>query len=292
MKKLLKHATLSLSGLVSLIAFTNSHATSYQIFTPAAYANPAALNSVKEAELILGGTTLVSSLHFSGTAAGVTGSTTSNTTDLMPYGRVAFRLSPKIVVGLDISQPFYTNIQYPTTSFLAPFAIGTVLRDTDYNPKISYQVNPRLALGVGLDAHNFYNGQLNFAIPPFGDMTNKANSWAYGWDVGAFFVATPATFLNLSYFSQVIEHASGQSKWGPLVNNHFSADVKFPATTIANVIQMLSPKWALSATLRYSQWNLLRYLVLQKTALPGGPTLAIPDQFFNNFTAQLATHYQ
>lgn len=291
MKKLFKISILSLSSFFSIAAFHYAYATSYQVFANIAFSNPAALNSVKQGEFIVGGTSMFSRFHFTGTAAGVGGSTTSRTSDVLPYGRIAIRLSPQWVAGVDITQPYYTDIQYPRNSVVNLFATETFIRDTNYSPKISYQVTKRLALGLGFDANNFYNGQLNFAVPPFGVLVNKADSWAYGWDAGLFYVITPATFLNLSYYSKIVQHASGKSTWGPFTNNRLSADVKLPATYIANIIQMISPLWALSASIRYVQWDTVTYTVLQNTALAGA-TITVPDLFFNNVSAQLATHYQ
>jgi long-chain fatty acid transport protein len=209
----------------------------------------------------------------------------------LPYGRLAFRLSPQIVAAIDITQPYFTDFRYGN-SFIAPFSNSTFIRDTNISPKVSYQINQRLAVGAGLDINNLYNAQLNFAVPPFGQLTNSAESWAVGFDLGIFYVATKSTFLNLAYYSQIVQHASGYSAWGPLVNNNLSADVKLPATIIGNVIQMLSPVWALSGTIRYAQWDAVTFTTIRNTALPGGPTITVPDQFFNNFSYELATHYQ
>lgn len=288
MKKLFR-----LSALFSsiVLASTPLYATSYQIFADLNFSNPAALNSIKHDEIILGGTGLFSRLHFTGTSAGIKGTTTSNTDDFLPYARWAARVSPKLVVGVDISQPYFTDIRYPRNSIVNVFATETFIRDTNISPRLSYQATERLALGIGLDINDLYNGQLNFAVPPFGLMTNKADSWAAGFDMGLFYVATPATFLNLIYYSKIVQHAKGTSTWGPFVNYSLSADVKLPATYIANVIQMLSPVWALSATVRYVQWNTVRFTVLQNTALAGLP-ITVPDHFYNNISTELATHYQ
>ena len=290
MKTLIKCAAISLGGISTLLALSTVHATSYQIFANIAFSNPAALNSIQDGELIIGGSTVDTRFHFTGTAAGVGGTATSNTTDLLPYGRIAMRLSPKFVASLDITQPYYTNIEYPRNSVVALFATETFIRDTNFSPKLSYQATQRLALGIGFDANQLYNAQLNFSVPPFGTLVNRADSWAYGWDIGLFYVIRPSTFLNLSYYSKIIQHAEGVSTWGPLTNNGLSADVKIPATYIANIVQMLSPVWALSATVRYSQWETLRYTVIQDTAL--GATVTVPDLFFNNVSTELATHYQ
>ncbi len=287
MKKLFRLSAISLSSL--LLLSTNANATSYQIFSDLNFSNPAALNSIQKQEFVIGGTGVFQTFHFTGTALGVNGSTTSNTNDLLPYARAATRLSPKVVLSFDITQPYFTNIQYPQYSFINAFATETVIRDYNYSPKLSFQVNDRLALGVGFDANNLYNGQLNFAVPPNGNMTNKASSWAYGFDLGLFYTITRATFLNLSYYSKIVQHASGTSTWGSLVNSSLSADVKLPATWIINLVQLVNPRWALSATVRYAQWDTLRYTVLQNTPIG---TITVPDHFYNNVSTEIATHYQ
>lgn len=288
MKKFFRYSLISLSTMLATL--TNVHATSYQIFSGLNFSNPAALNSVKKNEFILGGTTLVSQFGFNGTAAGIYGTASSSTTDFLPYGRFAMRASPKVVVSLDITQPYYTDILYPNDSIVNLFATQTVLRDTNFSPKISYQVNDRLALGIGFDANNLYDGQLSFVLNPNGNLANKASSWGYGWDVGLFYVLRPTTFLNLSYYSKIVQHARGTSTWGSATNNSFSADAKLPATYIANIIQMLSAQWALSGTARYTQWNTLRYTVLQNTA--AAAVITVPDHFYNNVSLEAATRYQ
>lgn len=288
MKKLIKYSLLPISSF--FLGMNAVHATSYQIFADLNFSNPAALNSVKNDQLVIGGMVLSSQFRFNGTAAGASGTATSNTTDVLPYGRIAKRIAPRLVASFDVTQPYYTNIQYPVNSIVNAFATSTVIRDTNYSPKLSYQVTDRLALGVGIDANYLYNAQLNFAVPPFGNLTNKASSWAMGWDMGLFYVITPATFLNLSFYSKIVQHAYGQSTWGPFQNNSTSADVKLPATTTVNLIQMLSPRWALSGTVRYAEWSTLRYTVIQNSAATN--VITVPALFFNNISAELATHYQ
>ena len=123
-------------------------------------------------------------------------------------------------------------------------------------------------------------------------MTNKADSWGTGWDVGLFYMIPPGTFLSLSYYSLIVQHTQGSSTWGPFVNNRAQADVKLPATWILNAIQMLSVNWAVSGTIRYTQWDTVRYTVIQKSALPGGTTITVPLHYYNNASYELATHYQ
>ena len=288
MSKFIRYLILLLSSII--FSITQAHATSYQIFGALNYSNPAALNSVKDYELIGGAANLDGTFNFKGTAVGENTSQSSHTSDILGYGRIAKRITPKIVIGLDITQPYYSDIQYQEDNPLFNlFTTSTIIRDINYSPKLSYQVNDRFAIGAGIDINNAYNAQINFDVPPNGNLTNKASSWAYGWDVGLFAVITRATFLNLSYYSPIVQHLSGVSTWGSIENNNFSADLKLPATYIANLIQMLSPRWALSGTIRYSVWNKTEYLVLQDTA---SGNLTIPLHYYNNVSTELATHYQ
>lgn len=278
-----------LSIIASQFIFSNAYASSYQIFGDLMFDNPATLNRVKKGQMIIGGAVVNPRIRFVGTASGVSGSASSRVLDLIPYGRLAVRLTPKLVIGVDITQPYYTDVQYPRDSIVKSFSTETIIRDTNFSLRGSYQVTKQLALGLGLDANNLYNGQLNFNLAPLGLITNKADGWAYGWDAGLFYTITRSTFLSLSYFSRIIQHLNGVSQWGPLTNKSLSAHLPLPATTILNITQMLSPYWALSGTLRYTQWNTLRYVNLQNTA---AGNILIPSFFFSNVSAELGTRYQ
>lgn len=271
----------------------NVFAAAYQIFSELAYDNPAALNSVKKGQIVLGMGIPTVTFHFKGSNGPLYGRADASGTNVLPFGRLAWRLSPKIVTSLDITNPVYSDFKYPVDSVVSTLGTSTVMIGRNYSPKISYEIKPGLAVGVGFDAHNFSNLQLSFAAAPFGELANRASGWAYGWDAGIFYALTQTTFASLSYYSQLNHEDTGTSSWGPFATDNYQANVVLPATTSLNIIHLLSKQWVLSTTLRYIQWQPYQHLYQRNTALPvNSGFLDFTLGYKNSWSGQLASRYQ
>lgn len=277
------------SLLIALLPL-KSYGTAYQIFPNLAYENPAELNSIHQAEVILGMTIPTLNMKFSGFVGPRSGSANTHQTPILPNGRVAWRLTSKVVTSFDITSPIIADIFYQPSSIVASSNVNTILRDVNYSPKISYQITKSLAAGLGFDANQLYNAQLNFITPPFGKITNKGHGWAYGWDAGLNYVINKTTFANLSYYSKISHtHITGRSTWGP-VATHFSANYFIiPSVLTLNLVHLITKSWVLSATGRYMHWSDERTLQLFNTAIGN---LFLPLHYNDSWSAQLATRYQ
>lgn len=278
-----------IAGLVSCSVSSNAVASAYHQFFNIAYDNPAMLNDVKKGDLILGDTYVNPTFHFNGSNGPLVGSTTSRENTNLPYGRLAYRFSPKVVASLDITHLVYTDIEYPVNEVLSTVSTGTIVRDVNISPRISYQVSPQLAIGAGINADYAYDITLNFTVPP-NQFKSNASDWKYGFTAGLYYVLTPKTFLGLSYFSKLLHEPRGTSSWGPASTNNYKVNLPIPAVTILNLTQLLTDKWLLSGYVRYVEWSTFQYLVLQNTAL--GVNLTTKQDYNNIFNFVLATHYQ
>lgn len=272
----------------SLLYTLPAYAFGPQSFLGLNYSNPAALNLVKQGEVIVGGTELWVNTKFSGTYAGITSSAESHTISFIPYGRLAYRVDPKIVVGVDVTQPLFTAFVYPNNSFIASAAVNSFTRDVDISPRASFQVTEKLAVGVGLNFNSLYNAEASFAIPAVGILYNKADSWAYGYNLGLFYAARQETLLGLSYYSQITQHLTGHSVLGPVITSNLQSTAIAPQTISGEAIQFVAPNWLFDAVIRYSIWTPLRFLTLQNTAIGN---VTIPLHYFNSFDYSLATKY-
>jgi long-chain fatty acid transport protein len=282
-------------GLISVCAIggvSTAYAQAYQRFTNITYSNPAALNIVKQYQMIIGGAEIFLNSQFTGSYGSTPGSITSRTANFLPYGRLAMRLSPEVVIALDITQPLFLDFDYPRPSFIDRATIDTRLRDVDYSPRISWQATKKLALGIGLNFNNIYEALFTFRVAPNGTLTNRGSAWGTGWNVGLLYNPMLGTYAGLSYYSQIIQHVNGKSTWGTLTNNYNAATVLVPATINANLTQFVKRNWLFNANIRYTFWKPLRYLNIQNTALPGAnKTVTIPEFFYNNFVYSVGTKY-
>ncbi len=120
-----------LFGLFKLLGFFlflhNAYSTAYQPFLGVAYDNPALLYTVDKGDIILGNTYIDSRFVFTGSNGPLTGRAVSDRNRNLPHGRVAYRVNPDLVIGLDISHRVYINIQYPIGSILQSSSTASTL---------------------------------------------------------------------------------------------------------------------------------------------------------------------
>lgn len=281
-----------LSTCILASVASTANATVIQYFWGNTYNNPAMLNSTKNQTYTIGAVGFMQDFDFYGTGAStLTGSSSADQTSYLPYGSAAVRLNPKWVAGVNVSQPFFGREPFSTTAITNLDTTQTYVNSVDISPQVSYQVNDKLALGLGLDAVNFYRFQVNFVQTGLGNTFNKANAWAYGWNAGLFYVITPADYLSLYYYSKLTPHFSGKSSNNATsTNNYEIVGFPMPATTVANYIRMLTSKWALSLKAILSQWNSTKDIRLTNVASAG--TLSFPVYYSNTMAYLIETKYQ
>jgi long-subunit fatty acid transport protein len=284
-----------LNGLKSLaycvVVFTNTVlAAGYQIFPTLTYENAATLNATKKYTVILGATDIKVDMTYVGSVDTLSGTAASDTNILLPYLRVAGRINPQWVVAFDISHPVLSNIQFPADSIVSAVAIDDIIHDTNYSPKLSYQLKNNLALGVGFDINHISDAEINFGAPKDGKMTNKTTGLNYGWDVGLAWQINNHNFLNLSYYSKInFSKLTGYSQQGNVYNANFSDNLIIPATWTVNLIHTPIESWTFIETFRFIQWNAERDLTLVNSAVGD---IFFPLFYNNSWAIQIAARYQ
>lgn len=271
--------------------FSNAWAAGYQRFYNITYDNPANLKSVKQADIILGDSWINIRYSFNGTNGPYVGQAISHQADNYPYGRLAFRIDQKLVIGLDVTHLVYANIQYPINSIIQSNSTETIFKDVDFGPRFSYEINPDITIGAGLNVEKIYNAQINFVKSPFGNVVNKGSSWAYGWNGGLVYVYSPKTNVNISYYSQIVQDIPGVSTWGPIVNTNFRfVNIPIPAVISLGANQIVTEKLSMNLVLRYQLWSIFNQLIMDNTAL-NQHSVAITN-YNNSWISQLIGRYK
>ncbi len=284
------------AGLLTLLLSSSATASNLQSFIGINYSNPADLPLlVKDTEIIIGNYYVIPSVKFNGTVAvadpfGVnnitdTGSTknTTNSNYNLPYGRYAKRINKQFVVGIDITQPFKSFLQYANDSLVRYAVTANNIQTIDFAPNLAYQFcGPleKLSIGVGLNIARF-DADLTQQFPsltvPFGSapdatISNHALAWTYGGHLGATYHLFEGTLLGLSYYSQLSPIAKGTSGYTGFPNNtHLRAVVNLPATTTLAFTQYFREDWPVQLQLHYTQWNRLKRVFINNTS---GPTIS------------------
>lgn len=276
--------------ILLFVAHNIANSASYQIFPTLAYENPAALNSINKFTAIIGTTDIAVGMKYTGTISGIYGTASSNTNIFLPYLRLASRINPKLVTAFDISHPVLSNIAYTSSSFVSRLVTDDIIKDTNYSPKLSYQITDKIAVGLGVDINQISNAQINFVAQPSGIMFNQSSAWGYGWDTGLALQLNKSNFLNLSYYSEInFTHLAGVSQLGNLYRPDFSDNLIIPTTYTLNLVHKPTELWMLFETIRYIQWSQEQNLLL-KNSVAGD--LFFPLNYNDSWSLQIASRYQ
>jgi long-chain fatty acid transport protein len=281
-------------GILFLFLFFCSaptHASVVQYLFDFNYLNPASLTDTKKTDITIGALTLNTNVDFKGTDIGGIGTTSSSEVFSLPYFFGAVRINPCTVLGLNISQPLYGNIQFPDDSIARFSNTENITHDIDFNPAIGFKLSDKLSAGAGFVANYYHDSYINFVLPGLGNAVNKFHDWAYGWDIGLNYAINAKNYLALYYFSQLNFELRGTSAAGPLFNNNFLIrGFSAPATTIVKYVALPTKNWILVTTLFYSQWNTIRTITFENVA--GVNTIPFRLNYSNSWAAKFYAEYK
>lgn len=289
-------------GLLSILT-VDVYANIFQFFTGISYSNPAELFKVKKNEFIIGSTIPEVGMQFKGssfnsnTLGYETGVAKMQTTEVMPYGRIAQRFNDRLVFGVDVTEPYNSNVNWGNYSILRYVSTQTYVTDVDVSPRASWSLTKNVYIGGGLNFNFMSNTQLNFALPisatKYGNFVNKLSSFNTGYDLGAYFVVDKSNFIGFSYFSPINMNMTGTSslegsnKYSP----NLSSPVPLPSTTAFSYTHLFSPTWLSNVQVFYTRWNTFHNIYLNNTGL--GTNLVLPQSFHGtfNFVGVLRNQY-
>ena len=276
----------------------NAHANVIQYFAGLSYNNPSELFRVKKDLFLIGSTNGYADLGFNGSVLNfntlqyASGINHSKTFTPMPYGRLARRLNEKIVIGIDVTEPFNSNLNWGTDTFTRYANTQNYLTDIDVSPKISYALTKSLQIGGGLNFNFLPNNEVNFAFPTsqssYANLVNPTSSFGLGFNLGATYFINQTNFLGLTYYSRIKQNTRGISTLGPFINPNLFLSFNMPATIIGNYVHIFNPKWLASFTVFHSQWSANQFVRLYNTAAPPPMSNFVFHMGFGNSFAYIA----
>jgi long-chain fatty acid transport protein len=286
------------------LASLNASANVLQYFTGISYSNPAELFKVKKNEFILGGTTFYVDAKFAGSALNFNtfqyeqGTSDSQRTSLLPYGRIATRLNPKMVFGVDVTEPFHSNLYWGGNSFTRYAATETLMTDVDVSPRLSVSVTPKFYAGAGFNFNFLKNNETNWALPinqtQYATLINRTSGFGVGYNAGLYYLLNTSNFVGATYYSSIKQQTRGESWFDGSVNNALKFNFRMPATTILNYVHLFSPTWLASIQAFRTEWNDNQYARIRNTAArpPLSPDFTFTMKYQESWAFNAAVRHQ
>ncbi len=205
----------------------------------------------------------------------------------IPNAYFAWKITPRVSLGLGISAPFGLKTEYDDDWVGRFLAVESEIKTVNINPSVAFKVNDVVSLGLGVSYQQLdakLSNMVNFSNPFVSNLeglgTVEADSWAWGWNVGAIFQISPTTRLGVAYRSKIEHDLEGDVEFDrpvsgiPIVDAGIAAQaadgdvdatVELPDTFTFSVSQMLSDKWEMLGDVSWTGWSSLESLDIYRT---------------------------
>ena len=216
--------------------------------------------------------------------------------------------------AIGIVSPFGLETDYDADWKGRYYATKSSLLSVDINPSVAYRINSHFSVGAGVSAQ-YIDAELKNAVdygtidasgalgPPIGLVPQGADGravvemddWGYGYNLGVLFELSENTRFGLTYRSQVEYDdddgdatfktpaaAQGIAETLGTVNTGTSIELDMPASASLSAYHKLTEKWAIMATVTWTDWSALDELRVKfdSGALDNVSTLDWEDSFY------------
>jgi long-chain fatty acid transport protein len=228
------------------------------------------------------------------------------------YVAVAYRVLDNVSVGINVSTPFGSTIEWPSDWAGREIVQRLELKAFYFQPMISFKLAPWASVG---GSYIYAKGIVNWdkGVTQLGGTLNLNDEKATGSGFGVGFYLKPTDKLDVSlaYRSPIdMEAENGVASFNispalyPNVGLDASGKDSFKATLplvdeyTVGVTYKVTPKWMISGDFNYSGWERYNQLTLDFANAPIGnqpndPTVLVsPKNFKSTQTWRVGTQYQ
>ena len=282
-----------------------------------AFYNPAGITLIQNQQVVVSGFAAVTNFKFKGTVAvnNILNNTPQAATaqgggaSFVPNLEYVAPITDRIGFGFTVTVPFGLQTNYGYDSVVRYASTLVSIKVIDISPSLGLQLTDKSSIGFGPDLQ-YANAEFDQVAglggtPRFDtNSINQANDTGWGYHAGWLYQFTPETRLGLSYHSQVVHHLSRKSKFeGPIAGDlnpivsRATANITLPPYTAVSLYHRINPKITVMSTVIYTQWNVLRELLMKNIAAVdeiGNPTtltVDIPEYFKNTWNVSVGANY-
>lgn len=181
----------------------------------------------------------------------------------LPSAFGQYNVNDKLFLGAGVYVPFGLATRYKHDSYIAQNITGvrkSELEVIDFNLSGAYKVTPHWSLGASAIFRRITGGLTSNLPMGLGYSDFRVKGYTGTFNVGVMYEFNENARIGLSYRHKSIQKTSGKHYVrSPLamINGtyHSSADPELPASIILSGYFKTAPKWATTATVKYTLWH-------------------------------------
>ena len=176
---------------------------------------------------------------------------------IVPASYGAYRLNDKVVLAVGMNSQYGLTTKPDNMSWSANYLAQTSkIFSLNINPSVSYQVNPWLSVGVGLQVQYFEVKTLRTSLYN----GNDADDIGVGATAGINITPFRGTSIGLGYRSRIDHDLKGDfdaAPGVPLPSGNLSLNLDTPDKVTLSMRQDLSPRMRVFGTVEWTNWSVL-----------------------------------
>ena len=250
---------------------TGSHDISDSFF------NPAILSNVKSTTLILSASMIrlnidadnSSGKTSSGSSVSDGGISDAGIDSVVPAFYFATPINKETTFGFAVTSPYGLATKYDKAWAGRYQAIDSAITTVNFNPTISYKIDPKLSVGAGLQAQ--YMSATLTNMVDYGSALGAAGSddrlakingtdWGYGYNFGVNYKFNDKTKFGIGYRSKIDHKLEGRAEVNGLQYGNFNSSVTTPESVDAGISYQINKDNELVADVLWSRWSRLKSL--------------------------------
>ena len=226
-------------------------------------------------------------------------------------------INPQVTAGLGVFFPFGLSTEWDDDYAGRYIGTSAELFSTNINPAVSYRVNDKLSLAVGVDVlyldatieNNINQTALGFVVNPFGglgvqpDIEQKfeGDGWGVGYNLGALYKVNEMVSIGATYRSHIDVNVEGDASFdgvNPMLASLFpetdgDADIRLPQQVTAGVAVKPMEKLVIEAGVRWEDWESTDDLTIElDQPVAGRNENVIPRDWNSTWTYNLGGQYR
>ena len=242
--------------------------------------NPAGMANIKGRQLVVAAHAIKPSAKFSNNgssaALGTDNGGDAGSLALVPNFYYVADINPQWKYGVGMNSPFGLKTEYSSTWIGRNLAIKSDIQTLNINPSVSYKMNDRVSLGVGINAQ-YAKAELTKSGGALGEVKVTGNDWAYGGNIGVLVQANNDIRVGVAYRSSIKHTLKGDVTFSAasVYNGTGSADLEVPGSFSISFVDVINPQWEVMGDVTWTKWSSFKNLDVTRTGgatFPSEPT--------------------
>jgi len=213
---------------------------------------------------------------------------------VLPHFFAQKKVNEDFAIGLGVFTPFGLATDYNTEWFGATHGTKTELEVVDISPTIAYRFADKFSIGAGWIVRYVHGDVRNELYPVAGSVNQMdLDGWsANSWSLGAMYEHSENTRVGVSYRYNNAHTVKGDhniKRYGPVdMTYEGRSKMTLPSTFTLSGYHKFDPKFAVSASARWTKWNVFDNFVMTSSSGRGS---SIPEKWDNIWTYSVGLDY-